>query len=320
MRIAVVGVGAVGGVLGGLLQRAGHAVSFVARGDALTALRAEGLTVSTPAGPLATGPLAASADARDLGAQDLVVVAVKAWQVERLAPSLRALIEEKTLVVPVQNGVEAAEQLAAALGEEAVLGGICHVLAEREGAARVRYAGPAPLLTIGERARASESSARVERLAETLRAAGISAAVSERIDAALWSKLLFVEPLGSVGAVTRSPADRVRAIPETRAMLEEAMREVRAVAAGRGVAVPESAIAQALARVDSLPAGATASMHRDLVEGRPSELREQTGAVVRLGAKAGVARPVHDFLWASLLPEAMRGWGSSSPGAGPAPE
>jgi 2-dehydropantoate 2-reductase len=318
MRVAIAGVGAVGGVLGGLLSRGGHAVSFVARGEALAAIRAEGVTITTPAGAFSTGPLAASADPRELGAQDLVIVAVKAWQVEGLAPSLRYLIEEKTLVVPVQNGVEAADQLASALGEGPgegldeglgegpVVGGICHVLATREGAARVRYAGPAPQMTLGERA--GGTSDRVDRLAGALRDAGIVAVVSSEIGALLWSKLLFVEPLGSVGAVTRSTADVVRAVPETRAMLEEAMREVRAVAGGRGIVVPESAIVQSLARVDSLPAGATASMHRDLVEGRPSELREQTGAVVRLGKSAGVARPVHDFLWASLLPEAMRAW------------
>jgi 2-dehydropantoate 2-reductase len=78
------------------------------------------------------------------------------------------------------------------------------------------------------------------------------------------------------------------------------------VAVGRGVPVPDDAIAQSLARVDALPVGATASMHRDLVEGRPSELHEQTGAVVRLGRQAGVPRPVHDFLLASLLPQDLR--------------
>jgi 2-dehydropantoate 2-reductase len=308
MRVTIVGVGAVGGVFGALLSRAGHAVSFLARGEALAAIGERGLTVESPEGTLSTGPLPVSRDARDLGPQDLVVVAVKAWQVEEVAPSLRSLIEENTAVVPVQNGVEAADTLAAALGEGPVLGGICHVLATREGPARMRYTGPAPQLAIGERA--GGTSARAMRLAEALRGAGIAASASGDVTAALWSKLLFVEPLGSVGAVTRSPADVVRALPETRALLEEAMREVRAVATGRGVALPEGAIAQCLARIDALPAGATASMHRDLIEGRPSELREQTGAVVRIGRRTGVARPVHDFLWASLLPAAMQGWAS----------
>jgi len=304
MRVTILGAGAVGGLLGGLLVRAGDAVSFLAHGESLAILRSRGIDVVTATDTFSTGPLPASPSASELGVCDLVLVAVKSWQVEALAPSLAPLLGEGTLVVPVQNGVEAADQLASALGEEAVIGGLCHVLATREAPGRVRTMGPAPSLTLGERA--GGSSERLERLAMALRGAGITVTLSENIHVALWSKLLFVEPLGSVGAVTRSPADVVRSIPETRAMLEQAMREVQVVAVGRGVPVPDDAVAQSLARVDTLPAGATASMHRDLVEGRPSELHEQTGAVVRLGRQAGVPRPVHDFLLASLLPQDRR--------------
>jgi 2-dehydropantoate 2-reductase len=301
MRVTIIGAGAVGGLLGALLARAGHAVSFVAHGTSLAALRADGVTVATPAETFTTGPIAASASAAELGASELIVVAVKAWQVAPLAASLAPLVGADTCVVPVQNGVEAADHLAAAIGEAPVLGGICHVLASREGPARVRVLGGAPQLTLGERA--GGTSARLDRLAIALRAAGIDVTLSPDIQVALWTKLLFVEPFGSVGAVTRSSADVVLAIPETRAMLEAAMREVQAVARGRGVDVPDDAIARSLARMEAMPAGATASMHRDLIEGRPSELHEQTGAVVRLGAQAGVPRPLHDFLLASLLPQ-----------------
>src|SRR5580704_11509278 len=134
MRIAVVGAGALGQVLGGLLARAGHAISFVARGEALAAIASKGLTVVTPAGPFETGPLRASEKPSELGACELVLVAVKSWQVEGVAPTLAPLVGEATMVLPVQNGVEAADHLAAALGEACVLGGVCHVLATREAA------------------------------------------------------------------------------------------------------------------------------------------------------------------------------------------
>ncbi|HEY2516109.1 MAG TPA: 2-dehydropantoate 2-reductase [Polyangiaceae bacterium] len=302
MRVVVIGAGAVGGVIGGLLARAGHTVAFVARGEARAAIRARGLSIATPSGAFTTGPLAAEEEPSALGRFDLVVVAVKAWQVAAMAPSLAPLLGEQAMVMTVQNGVEAAGRLAAALGEQAVVGSICHVLATREGPAAMRYASAPPLLTLGERS--GGTSERLERLAEALRAAGMTAVVSPEIAVVLWTKLLFVEPLGSVGAVTRATADVLRAIPETRALLVQAMREVQAVAAGVGVSVPDANLEQALARVDGLPAGATASMHRDLLEGRPSELEDQTGAVVRIGKKTGVPRPVHDFLYASLLPQA----------------
>jgi 2-dehydropantoate 2-reductase len=310
MRIVVVGAGAVGGLLGALMARAGHAVSFVARGMARAEIADRGLVVTTPEGSFSSGALAAFEDPSDLavpGGVDLVVVCVKAWQVASIAPSLAPLVGERTAVLPLQNGVEAAEHLAGALGESAVVGGLCHVLATREGPARIRVMGQPLHVTLGERgARGAAPSARVGRFAEALRGAGATVSESPDIRAAVWTKLAFVEPLGSVGAVTRATIDVVRSLPETRAMLEAAMREVQAVAAGQGVTVPDEAILKGLARVDSLPAGATASMHRDLVDGRPSELDDQTGAVVRIGEKAGVARPLHDFLWASLLPQDPR--------------
>ena len=304
MRITVVGAGALGQLFGGLLARAGHTVSFVARGEALAAIASHGLTVVAPGGPFSTGPLKASASPAELGASNLVIVAVKTWQVEGLAASLAPLVTKATVVLPLQNGVEAADQLASALGQDAVVGAVCRVLATREAPDRVRYVGPAPEIEAGERA--GGQGERLERIVNALREAGFTARVSPDIQVALWAKLLFVEPFGAVGAVTRCPAEAFRAVPETRAMLEQAMREVQAVAAGRGVRVPDEAVAKSLARIDALPAGAMASMHRDLVEGRPSELEGQTGAVVRLGKQAGAACPVHDFLYASLLPGELR--------------
>ncbi len=102
----------------------------------------------------------------------------------------------------------------------------------------------------------------------------------------------------------------MRALPETRALLEQAMREIQAVAGGRGVVVEESAIARAFMMIDGSPPGSTTSMQRDIVAGRPSELTSQTSAVVRLGRAAGVETPLHTFLYASLLPQEQRARGA----------
>src|SRR6185503_9955641 len=117
-----------------------------------------------------------------------------------------------------------------------------------------------------------------------------------------WEKFLFIAPFGAVAAAARMPAGPVRTVPETRRLLETAVREARAVAAARGVALPEDVVAHTLAYVDELPADATASMQRDIMEGRPSELDAQTGTIVRLGHAHGVPVPVSEFLYACLLP------------------
>jgi 2-dehydropantoate 2-reductase len=232
---------------------------------------------------------------------DAVVVAVKTWQVKEVAPRLRPLLGPATVVVPMENGVEAAGELAAALGPGPVAGGLCHVLAWIEGPGAVKHAGFGPRVTLGELG--GGGSERLERLAAALRRAGMEAAVVDDIRTALWEKFLFIDPLSSVGAVTRAPVGEMVAVPETRALLLAAMREVEALARKSGARLPQEAVERTLARVEGLPADATASMQRDVLAGRPSELHEQTGAVVRLGRAAGVPVLVHEALYGALLPQ-----------------
>lgn len=302
MRVVVVGAGAVGMLFGALLSRAGHRVSFLSRGASTEAIRTSGVSVTRLSEEFVTGPLAASSDAAELGPHDVVIVAVKAWQVAPLAPSLVPLLADDALVLPIQNGVEAADELAPVLGDRRVLAGLCHVIASRVAPGRVRSIGSGFQVTMGER-RGASLTPRVEELAVSFRAAGITTVTPPDVRVALWDKLLFVEPLGSVGAASRSPIGVVRSIPQTRALLEGAMSEVGGVASARGVRLPDDAVPRAMARVDAMPVDATTSMHRDLVEGRPSELHHQTGAVVRFGLETGTPRPLHDVLFATLLPQ-----------------
>jgi 2-dehydropantoate 2-reductase len=309
MKITIVGPGAVGGLLGALLARKGEEVSFVARGEALRAIQERGLQIKGPDGDFDTGALRAEESPASLGQSDLVLVAVKSWQVEKLAPSLRPLVGPTTVIAPMQNGVEAADHLRESLGSGPVVGGVCHVISVLEGPARVAYRGLPPQVTLGELGGAI--SPRLQKIAAVLQNAGMVARLSENIRGDLWEKLLFVEPLGSIGAVTRVSVDVFRSLPESRELLTSAMREVENVAGNVGIRLRSDAVERAIKRIDVLPVGATASMHRDLIAGRPSELREQTGAVVRIGKRSGAKLPVHEFLWAALLPQERQARGEA---------
>ncbi len=310
MKTTVIGPGAVGGLIGALLARSGEPVSFLARGEALRAITARGIRISAPDGEFSTGPLPASDSARALGVADLVLVAVKSWQVRELAPSLKPLIGENTVLVPVQNGVEAADELRAALGGQPVVGGICLVISTLDAPAQIAYRGRPPELTLGELN--GGVSPRLRSIADVLQKAKITVTLSENIRADLWEKLLFVEPLGSVGAVARETIDVLRTIPETRRLITAAMLEIADVAKAIGVQLRDGAYNRAVKRVDGLPAGATVSLQRDLMANRRSELGEQTGAVIRIGGAAKVSIPVHEFLWAALLPQEKRARGGVS--------
>jgi 2-dehydropantoate 2-reductase len=301
MRIAIIGAGGVGGLIGGLLARAGEQVALVARGEHLRAIREQGLRVESPRGSFTVTGLEASDDPARLAPAEAVLVAVKGWQVREVAPRLAPLLAGGGFAVPLENGVEASDDLAAALGEERVAGGLCRMLSWIEAPGRIRHAGAFLQVTLGERG--GGSSPRLEALAAALRKASVDVELVPDVAAALWEKFLFIEPLGAVGAVTRAPIGTVRALPETRALLVAAMEEIARLARARGVKLPQEAVARALETVDKMPAESVTSMQRDVQGGRPSELHDQTGAVVRLGKAAALPAPIHAFLYAALLPQ-----------------
>jgi len=307
MRIAVFGTGAVGGYFGGRLAQAGEEVAFIARGEQLQALREGGLRVDSLKGDFVVRPAQATDDPAQVGTVDVVLVGVKAWQVPEAAEAMRPLVGPETFIVPLQNGVEAPDQLAAVLGGAHVLGGLCRIISQVVEPGHVRHAGLEPYVAFGELDDCH--SERAERLLAAFARAGVTAEVPADVRVAMWEKFLFIASFSGVGAVTRAPAGVLRELPETRHMLEQAMREVLAVAHAHGIALSEDSIPRTMALIDGLPPGATASMQRDVMAGRPSELESQNGAVVRLGQEVDVATPLHAFIYHSLKPLELRARG-----------
>jgi 2-dehydropantoate 2-reductase len=309
MRIAVFGTGAVGGYFGGRLAQAGEQVVFIARGEQLRALQDQGLRVDSLKGDFVLRSVQATDNPTQVGTVDVILVGVKAWQVTEAAQAMGPLVGPETFVVPLQNGVEAPDQLAAVLGAEHVLGGLCRIVSFVVEAGHIRHAGLEPYVAFGELD--NRPSERAQRLLEAFARAGVTVEIPPSIQAALWTKFLFIASFSGVGAVTRSPAGILCSLPETRQMLERAMGEVLEVAAARGIVLPAEAIGQTMALIDSLPPDGTASMQRDIMEGRPSELESQNGAVVSLGQDAGVTTPLHAFIYHSLLPLELQARGKA---------
>jgi 2-dehydropantoate 2-reductase len=300
VRIAVFGSGGVGGYFGARLAAAGEEVVFLARGAHLRAMQSTGLRVVSPLGDLHLDPAHAAADPAEIGPVDAVLCAVKAWQVPDVAVAMAPLLGPRTVVLPLENGVEAADQIAAAVGRERVLGGACWIVARIEAPGVIRHDGVEPRVVLGELD--GEASPRAAALAAAFTHAGVRCEASREISAVLWRKFLFITPTSALGAVTALPPAAYRAVAETRAVLIAALEEIAAVARAHGVPLGPADVVDTLAFIDGLPANATSSFQRDVAEGRPSELEAQSGAVVRLGAAEHVPTPVHAFLYAALLP------------------
>ena len=298
MRIAILGAGGVGGYYGGALARAGHQVSMLARGAHLDALRERGLEVRTPEGTF-TVTVGAADDPRDLGANDLAIVAVKTYSLGDIAPAVRIAAEAGAVVLPLLNGVDAADRLIEdGVPEDRVLGGLTEISAVRSGPGVIERRSTFQRVIVGERA--GGLSDRAERIAAAFREAGAEARASEDIDADLWRKLTFIASIAAACGLARSPIGAVRKAPLGWLMIQRAVHEVITVAQARGVALTGEDEAKILSFAESLADPLKPSLLVDLEAGRPTEIADLSGAVSRLGRLAGVETPVHDVATAAL--------------------
>jgi 2-dehydropantoate 2-reductase len=307
MRIAIFGSGGIGAYFGGRLAQAGEEVTFIARGAHLQAMLQNGLRVDSIKGDFHLQPVRATDDPHQVGAVDMILVCVKAWQVPEAAQAMLPMLGEETGAVYLGNGVEGAGQLSAVLGPQHVLGGLCQISTLLAGPGHVRHVGIDPAVFFGELD--GTSSQRAENLRQAFARAGVNASIPADIQAAIWEKFVFIASISGVGAVTRCPVGVFRSLPATRQVLQNALQEIAQLGRARGVRLPEDIVARRLAFIDGVAPGVTASMQRDIMEGRPSELEAQNGAVVRMARQAGVPAPAHEFLYACLLPQELKARG-----------
>jgi 2-dehydropantoate 2-reductase len=308
MRIAIFGTGGVGGYFGGRLAQSGADVVFIARGEHLQAMREHGLKIDSIKGDFVVHSIQATDDPNEIDPVDVILVSVKAWQVPEAAQAMRPMVGPETVVVPLLNGVEAPAQLADVLGIEHVIGGLCGIISFVAGPGHIHHAGADPFINFGELD--NNHSERVESLRRAFdQTTGITVKIPPDIQIAMWHKFLLVAPWSGIGAITRAPLGTFLGLPETRQMLQKVMQEVFSVAQARNVVLPKDVVDKTLTFLDSLPPNGTASMQRDIMEGRPSELEAQNGAVVRLGQAVGVATPLNTFIYHSLLPMELKATG-----------
>ncbi len=214
------------------------------------------------------------------------------------------LVGPRTAVLPLHNGVDAAERTAAIVGAEHVLGGVCYVGSELAAPGLIRQISQFRRVVVGELT--GPATSRVERIVAALKGAGATAEATDDIQVMRWTKFAFIAPFSGVGAASRVPAGELTACPETRRLVEQAICEVEAVARAKGVALDADVTPKTAAFIDNLAPAQVASMQRDMLEGRPSELESIVGVMVRLGTELGVPVPVFQFLYAALLPQEKR--------------
>jgi 2-dehydropantoate 2-reductase len=291
MRIAVLGSGGVGGYFGGRLAVGGSEVTFIARGAHLEAIRRHGLRLTSPLGDAHVVPANAVETIAQVGQVDLVIVAVKLWDTEQIAPSLRPLAERGAAIISFQNGVRKDELLRKYIPPEAIMGGIAYIAAAIAEPGVILHTGTMQRLVFGEYG--GGKSERGERFLQACLKAGIDAEFTDAIEQRIWEKFVFLVGLSGLTSIVRQPIGPICQNAQTRSLLLDTMREVVAVGRAKGVPLAADFAENRLAFCDTLPAVMTSSMQTDLERGNRLELPWLSGSVVELGAALGVPTPVN---------------------------
>jgi 2-dehydropantoate 2-reductase len=300
MRIAIVGSGAVGGYYGAMLARAGHRVTFIARGVHLNAIKERGLLVWSPLGDFTVRAQAESEFSR-VGAVDLVLLAVKTYDNDVVLPQLPALCGPGTIVLTLQNGVDSPVEVAQAVGADRVLAGPTYVATALSAPGLIEQTGTHRRIVFGEIFEpGTEVSDRVRRIAEAFTSADIQAEPVADARIPLWEKFIYLASYAAFSGSARKPAGAIWGDPFVRERFLSAVDEVEAVARAEGIPLADNQRERIVAYMNTVPATMRASLLIDLQQGKRIEVEALQGSVVRRGAARGVPTPIMSTLYAVL--------------------
>lgn len=304
MNIVIYGTGGVGGYFGARLAQAGNNVTFIARGKHLEAIQKNGLQLKSDKGDYLVHPAKATSNILDLENIDLILVCVKTWQLKEVAVKIRSVINENTPVISLLNGVENAEILTSVLDKKNVLSGLCKVVSKVEDYGVINHLSYEPTIVFGELN--NEKTKRAQKLESTFVKAGIKTKLADDIQKEIWTKFLYITTVSAIGALTRATIGEMITSEEIKNIMIKTSEEIVTIAKAKGVKFPDDIIEKQFQIIESQPYNTTASLQRDMMEGKPSELESQNGTIVRMGIELGIPTPVNDFIYYCLLPQENR--------------
>ena len=303
MKVAFIGAGGVGGYFGGLLAQAGHDVTVIARGAHLEAIKKNGLRIESELDGDFTVPGNATDDTAEAGPQDLVLFTVKMFHNSDAVRTLAPMIGPETIVLTLQNGIDNGEILAEAVGDTQVMIASAYLEGRISEPGVVTQDGPG-IAAFGEMK--VGISRRGENLLQRFQEAGWRVNLHENMPGMLWKKFAYIAGSAAVCAAANCVYEEMRTKPETRELIQNAIKEALAVGQARGAPIMSDSLAWAMDSLDRFPGQGRASLAKDFTDQRPVELEGLTGAVVRMARELDVPTPANDFLYAILKPGADR--------------
>tara|TARA_B100001939_G_scaffold201813_4_gene173453 strand:- start:6143 stop:7075 length:933 start_codon:yes stop_codon:yes gene_type:complete len=303
MRIAIMGAGGMGGFLGAKLLKAGYDVAFIARGAHLEALRENGLALLSEEGDIHVAPVTASDDPGAIGPVDMIIFSVKLFDTEQAAAACLPLMQDKTFLLTLQNGVESVEMISRIIGPGRTLAGSIYVSASIAEPGVIRHNGGANMLMYAGPEDFPEEN--YKPVADMVAAAGLTGDRHPDMRVMLWEKFVLLAANAGLGTLTGRDAGALCRDPDSRPLFRQALQEVVAVARADGVTLSDGLVDMIMARIDGLKGqNLMASQAVAKARGQRLELEWIQGTLHRLGRKYSIPTPLHSLCYVCLKPYA----------------
>lgn len=301
-RIVFAGIGGVGGYFGGLLaayyqNSPDVEISFVVRGDNEKAINSYGLRLQTTHGNYTAKPKIATHNCVQIGPVDYVVICCKAYGLEELLTQLKPCITDKTVLLPLLNGVDSPGKIAEAYPANEVWRGCVYLVARLDEPGLVRENGAARQLNFGSD---KGDSIKLEEFKNLLTKAGIDARLSAEISATIWEKYAFLAPMATLTAYSNKSIGEVREDSACMELFRELLEEILLLARALDIPLPEDIREKTINKVLAAHYDTKTSMHSDFLKGGPTELESITGYVVNTAHARGIAVPNFEKLYNAL--------------------
>ncbi len=302
-RIAIIGLGGVGGYYGGLLSRYSEThreefeVVFIARGAHLEKIREKGLTVITETETFVTRPALATDNPSEAGTVDYIIIASKSYDLDEVAEQLRPMVNASTVLLPLLNGIDNVQRLRALYPGNEVWYGCAYIIARLNEPGVVESSGNVHYLHFGHE---KKSSPELEQMEKWMIKAGIEASLKQNAIRAIWRKFFYISTTAALTSYLNTGFRDLVWNDEYKPLYIQLMKELYAVSQAENAGLPESVIEDMIRYGGSLPAGTTSSMNSDYLSGRRIELETLVGVVIRLAEKHRLQVPLYEVIYKQL--------------------
>ncbi|WP_448565458.1 ketopantoate reductase family protein [Thalassotalea ganghwensis] len=308
MRYLVCGTGAIGGYFGGRLLEQGQKVDFLARGKRLENIKRFGLRLTSPKGDCELNRVRVSDKIKSEATYDVVFIAVKSYQLKDVVDVVRPIVDKKTLVIPLLNGVNNFDVLVS-LGIEShqIVVGFANIICRLADDGVVEHIGAQPHITLGYQANKQAENiqemlnSKVSMIINDLQNAGVNTSFKPSIASALWGKYLFVAPWAALSSIVEQPLGKIRQHEESFALLKQLIIEYQQIAKAEKVEVSEKVIHGIHKAMNNLPEQSKTSMQQDVEQGKACEFGSLIGDAIALADYHQLAVPILRFCYACLL-------------------